>query len=249
MIWYTIAIAVKSDKGMTILAKSKNLAPKVVESIAKPPAAEALAKAFDLASPAKLPVKIPGWVVVAHRLYGYGTAAHPVILAVSSDSPIDLSSVLMSVAGMAVLGLILVAIVGWLLGNYISRPVEELEDGLLRILNGQTNLRFEIEHDVLGGLVFRINTLLNQLMNVEEDNTDDEGRPSLAPSADAFQGGLEVDEGMEDTTLEPPLGEFSEEALDSVEPRAGGGGEVEGEALVTIKPGPDLGMLMGGVVV
>ena len=66
---------------------------------------------------------------------------------------------------------------------------------------------------------------------------------------EAVDGGLEVDEGMEDTTFEPPLGEFGEEALDSVEPRAGGGCEVEGEALVTIKPGPDLGMLMGGVVV
>ncbi|MFW5739113.1 MAG: MXAN_5187 C-terminal domain-containing protein, partial [Myxococcota bacterium] len=35
---------------------------------------------------------------------------------------------------------------------------------------------------------------LNQLMGVQEDDTDDEGRPSLAPSATAFQGALDVDE-------------------------------------------------------
>ena len=37
---------------------------------------------------------------------------------------------------------------------------------------------------------------------------------------EAVDGGLEVDEGMEDTTLEPPRGEFGEEALDSVESKA-----------------------------
>jgi len=46
---------------------------------------------------------------------------------------------------------------------------------------------------VLGGVVFRINTLLNQLMGVQEDDTDEDGRPSLAPSTNAFQGALDVD--------------------------------------------------------
>ena len=54
---------------------------------------------------------------------------------------------------------------------------------------------------------------------------------------------------MEDTSVESPFGEFGEEALDSVSPRAGCGREVEGEAAMTIKPGPNLGVLMGGVVV
>ena len=36
---------------------------------------------------------------------------------------------------------------------------------------------------------------------------------------EAGDRGLEVDKGMEDTALEPPLGEFGEEALDGVEPR------------------------------
>ena len=57
-----------------------------------------------------------------------------------------------------------------------------LEEGLLAILNGQSDKRFELEHAELGGLGFRIDQLLNQLMGVEEDTTDDEGRVSKAPA-------------------------------------------------------------------
>jgi hypothetical protein len=82
---------------------------------------------------------------------------------------------------------------GWFLGNYISRPIASLEEGLLMILNGQTDKRFELDHAELGGLAFRIDQLLNQLMGVEEDNTDDEGRVSKAPTAANFGDALSVD--------------------------------------------------------
>ena len=91
------------------------------------------------------------------------------------------------------LGLILVVAGGWFLGNYISRPIAALEEGLLMILNGQTDKRFELDHAELGGLAFRIDQLLNQLMGVEEDNTDDEGRVSKAPTAANFGDALSVD--------------------------------------------------------
>ena len=66
---------------------------------------------------------------------------------------------------------------------------------------------------------------------------------------EAIDGGLEIDERMEDAPVEPPFGEFGEEALDSIGPRTRCGREVEGEAAMTVKPGPNLGMLMGSVVV
>ena len=91
------------------------------------------------------------------------------------------------------LGLILVVAGGWFLGNYISRPIAMLEEGLLAILNGQSDKRFELDHAELGGLAFRIDQLLNQLMGVEEDNTDDEGRVSKAPTAANFGDALAVD--------------------------------------------------------
>ena len=37
---------------------------------------------------------------------------------------------------------------------------------------------------------------------------------------EAVDGGLEIDEGMEHAVFEPAAGEFGEEALDGVEPRA-----------------------------
>ena len=86
-----------------------------------------------------------------------------------------------SILGAMALGLILVVAGGWFLGGYISRPVAMLEEGLLAILNGQGDKRFELDHAELGGLAFRIDQLLNQLMGVEEDNTDEEGRVSKAP--------------------------------------------------------------------
>ncbi len=78
------------------------------------------------------------------------------------------------------LGTILLVIAGGVvLGNYISQPISEVEEGLLQIINGKTDLRFQLEHEELGGLIFRINSLLNALMGVPE--TDEEGRTSAAP--------------------------------------------------------------------
>jgi hypothetical protein len=60
------------------------------------------------------------------------------------------------------------------------------------VLNGQTDRRFELDHAELGGLAFRINQLLNQLMGIEEDTTDEQGRISKAPSAAAFNDAMNV---------------------------------------------------------
>ncbi len=96
--------------------------------------------------------------------------------------------------GVAALGVLLVIVGGWLLGNYIDRPINMLEEGLLAILNGQSDKRFELEHAELGGLAFRIDQLLNQLMGVEEDTTDEEGRPSKAPTAADYRDAMSVDD-------------------------------------------------------
>src|SRR6266851_1557739 len=104
------------------------------------------------------------------------------------------SALLYPTLGVLLLGLILVAVGAYFLDAYISRPISEIEDGLLAIMNGRTDLRFEIEHAELGGLVFRLNSLLNQLMGVQEDDTDEEGRPSRPPKASDFTDALAVDE-------------------------------------------------------
>jgi len=101
---------------------------------------------------------------------------------------------LLPIFGAVLLGIILVIVGGWLLGAYITRPINMLEEGLLAILNGQADKRFELEHAELGGLAFRIDQLLNQLMGVEEDTTDADGRVSMSPNAANFNDALAVDD-------------------------------------------------------
>jgi hypothetical protein len=102
---------------------------------------------------------------------------------------------LFPILGALAIGLLLVIVAGWQLGSYITRPINMLEEGLLGILNGQTDKRFELDHAELGGLAFRIDQLLNQLMGVEEDTTDDEGRVStVSDSPSTFTDALEVDD-------------------------------------------------------
>ena len=103
--------------------------------------------------------------------------------------------VLVPTFGALAIGLVLVIVGGWLLGKYITRPINNLEQGLQANRNGQADKRFELDHAEQGGLAFRIDQLLNQLMGVEEDPTDDEGRVSRSPSAAAnFTDSLEVDD-------------------------------------------------------
>ncbi|MEM9691145.1 MAG: MXAN_5187 C-terminal domain-containing protein [Myxococcota bacterium] len=138
----------------------------------------------------------------AMSIQGLGEGSPAVVVAVVQVATVGgLTSLLGPVLGVLALGLILVAVGAYLIDNYVSEPVGDLEDGLLAIINGETDLRFELDHKVLGGLVFRINSLLNELLGVNEDDTDDEGRPSTAPSSSRFMAALNVDERMVALTL------------------------------------------------
>jgi hypothetical protein len=119
-------------------------------------------------------------------LDGFGDKKSAVVAAAPTSLLEGANAIPLSILGVMALGLVLVIAGGWFLGNYISRPLATLEEGLLAILNGQTEKRFDLDHAELGGLAFRIDQLLNQLMGVEEDNTDEQGRVSKAPSAAAY---------------------------------------------------------------
>ena len=66
---------------------------------------------------------------------------------------------------------------------------------------------------------------------------------------EAVDGGLKVDDGMEDAALEASAGELCEEALDGVEPRTRCRRKVEGPAWVAREPVADFRRLVGGIVV
>lgn len=146
-------------------------------------------------------------VFAAAPLDGFGEGKRIALVAAAPSSLLEGSgAVPFSILGAMALGLILVVGGGVVLGNYISRPIAMLEEGLLTILNGQTDKRFELDHAELGGLAFRIDQLLNQLMGVEEDNTDDEGRVSKAPTAANFGEALSVDRSQAGAGASPVAG-------------------------------------------
>jgi hypothetical protein len=132
--------------------------------------------------------------LAAAPLENFGDGKHAAVVVASPTTLLaDAKNIPIYVLMSSLLGLILVIIGGWFLGDYISKPIGVLEEGLLAILNGQTDKRFELEHADLGGLAFRIDQLLNQLMGIEEDTTDDQGRVSKAPSAANFSDAMSVD--------------------------------------------------------
>jgi hypothetical protein len=84
---------------------------------------------------------------------------------------------------MLVIGAGLVIAYGVAIGTSIMRPIEAIEEGILAVINGRTDLRLQTDSAELGGLAFRINQLLNVLTGTEETSEDDEGKLSVPPSA------------------------------------------------------------------
>jgi hypothetical protein len=184
---YALVFEVVSDKGVEIVAKDRRTNSELVSAASSSSVGAAAKSAISSRGVVKAEGEFGGYVLGAIPLEGYGDQQNSVLVAAVPALMVEsLSGLLWPILAVGLLGLLLVGVGGVLLGNYISQPVSELEDGLLAIINGSSDLRFQIEHDELGGLVFRINSLLNALMGVPEDNTDDQGRPSTAPSDKGF---------------------------------------------------------------
>ncbi len=118
----------------------------------------------------------------------YLAMAAPVVNAESKDRIVNL--ILGSVEGftsdlnslyviLVVMGiaLILVIVAGVSLGNHFMRPVMAIEDGLLKIINGEYGYRFDIKSAEVGGLGYRINQLISVLTGEDEGN-DEEEKPA-----------------------------------------------------------------------
>jgi hypothetical protein len=134
-------------------------------------------------------------LVAASPLAAFGEGQRAVLAVAEPASLIQDPTMflLLPILGALAIGIVLVVVAGTLLGNYITRPINMLEEGLLAILNGQTDKRFELDHAELGGLAFRIDQLLNQLMGVEEDTTDAEGRVSVSSHPSRYTEALDED--------------------------------------------------------
>lgn len=192
-----IAAAVKDGDKLEMVAKSNGVSPELLAALITSPAREGAFQALSTGQVVDLGGIPRDYVASARALEGYGNGSRLVLISlVKLSAPAILSGLLWPALGATLLGIMLVIAGAYFLDQYISRPISEIEDGLLAIMNGRTDRRFEIEHAELGGLVFRLNSLLNQLFGVQEDETDEHGRPSRAPEAASFQDALSVDERM-----------------------------------------------------
>ncbi len=59
--------------------------------------------------------------------------------------------------------------VGMILTNHFLRPVMDIEEGLLKVINGEYNYRFDVKSSEVGGLSYRINQLVGVLTGEEEE--------------------------------------------------------------------------------
>jgi hypothetical protein len=102
-----------------------------------------------------------------------GVQAGYVILA-HQEKHTKLASLANMILWLTLLGLLGVVIYGYLVGNNIMDPIEQMEDDILAVINGRNDVRLEVDSPELGGLSYRINQLINLYTGVAEE--DDEGR-------------------------------------------------------------------------
>lgn len=185
---YELLLAIRAGDQLDVKAKTGS-ASGLAALLAQNPTRDAALATLASGSSTTLPGGPPDRVLAAAPLGGYGDGTAAMLVAAVPSRPLPTAGLLWPIAGAVALGLVLVLVGGWLLGNYFSRPIEQIEEGLFAIMNGRTEHRIDVQHAELGGLAFRINSLLNQLMGVPEDA--EEGGPSSRnpkPPADFASG-------------------------------------------------------------
>ncbi|MCP4675423.1 MAG: hypothetical protein GY854_07950 [Deltaproteobacteria bacterium] len=88
------------------------------------------------------------------------------------DAASDLGSLIVLIFIM-VAALLIVFIAGMLLTNHFLGPVMAIEEGLLKVINGAFNYRFDVKSSEVGGLSYRINQLIGVLTGEEEEEDEE----------------------------------------------------------------------------
>ena len=65
------------------------------------------------------------------------------------------------------LGVLLVVGYNAAVAQYYEKPIEQIEESLLKVLNGDRDHRINVEHPELGGIVYRVNQLLAEFTEDE----------------------------------------------------------------------------------
>lgn len=107
-----------------------------------------------------------------------GTQLAMVVLADRTSQAAKASPVSMILI-LTALGVLVVLVYGFLIGTSFIKPIEQMEEGILAVINGRTDLRIDLQSAEYGGLVYRINQLLNVFTGTPEE--DEQGRVSAPP--------------------------------------------------------------------
>ncbi|MEM6962375.1 MAG: MXAN_5187 C-terminal domain-containing protein [Myxococcota bacterium] len=152
----------------------------------------------------------------------------PVGYAVLSNrtQAMGLSSLSNMILLMTALGALVVVVYGFITGTQFLRPMEEIEDAVLAIINGNTDRRIDIKSSEFGGLAYRINQLVNLFTGVSEEDENgrvsSRGMPSVDPAGNwqgaAFQDGGEKAEKPSPASPNAPLDDPALSATLAAEP-------------------------------
>jgi HAMP domain-containing protein len=108
-----------------------------------------------------------------------------VVLADVTAAQAPALGIVLPILYLGLLALVIVVVLNVLVSNSMLQPIEVIEEGLLKIINGDQSHRIELQHAELGGIVYRINQLVQTLTGEEE--SDESGRVSRPPSARGVQ--------------------------------------------------------------
>ncbi|MFO0557179.1 MAG: hypothetical protein U0269_04115 [Polyangiales bacterium] len=108
-----------------------------------------------------------------------------VVLADVTAAQAPALGIVLPILYLGLLALVIMVVLNVLVSNSMLQPIEVIEEGLLKIINGDQAHRIELQHAELGGIVYRINQLVQTLTGEEE--SDESGRVSRPPSGRGVQ--------------------------------------------------------------
>lgn len=184
---HELLLAIRAGDQLDVKAKT-GTASALSSLLSQNPTRDAALAALASGRAATLPGGPDDRVLAAAPLSGYGDGTAAMLVVAVPSKTLPTGGILWPLAGAVALGALLVLVGGWLLGNYFSRPIEQIEEGLFAIMNGRTDHRIDVQHAELGGLAFRINSLLNHLMGVPDDAEDAPSSRKPTPPADFASG-------------------------------------------------------------
>jgi hypothetical protein len=87
----------------------------------------------------------------------------------SVDDASDHRKCLVLVLAFLGIAAVLVIVIGMLLGKHFLKPVVQIEEGLLKVINGEFEYRLDVKSTEVGGLGYRINQLISVLTGEDEE--------------------------------------------------------------------------------